>query len=176
MTPVYMGCIYGHTFFALLHPHIRPVYMGDWYTLQYPYIQVIYTGSVHQALVIEIPILGYFGVLGVLSYPMQNMTPCSCSLTPISYKCNEISQLCHLVIEIPILGYLGMCDHCSGQLLCSSVNNSGLVIMLWWWQTCIWGLRETAINLICMFVMRMRFTAISWKVTFPERHLQKQSL
>jgi len=48
-------------------------------------------------LVIEIRILGYFGGFrgfgGIQLPPMQNLTSCSCSPTPISYRGDEISRV-----------------------------------------------------------------------------------
>jgi len=69
-------------------------------------------------LIINIPIVGYFGVLGVFRYfgylggfggiqllLVQNLTPESCSTTPISYVGDKISRLFRLVFWIPIVGY-----------------------------------------------------------------------
>ena len=52
----------------------------------------------------EMPILGYFGGLGLLFgiklFPVQNLTSYSCSATPIFYKGDEISRLTCLMTEI----------------------------------------------------------------------------
>jgi len=62
-------------------------------------------------LIIEIPILGYLRVSGVLEvfsyFWCKKLTSYSCSATPISYKGDEISRLSRLVIEIPIFGLFG---------------------------------------------------------------------